>query len=138
VALDFITKLPLFKELMTGVMYDSIMIVTDRLTKYAYFISYLESSLTEDLVYIFHKHVVINHRFPQRIISNRDKLFISRFWKSLMDLLGIYHKLSTNSIGISPFFTNYEYYPFTPSGSKDLKPISEQAKIQMNKIKELH
>jgi hypothetical protein len=53
VALDFVTKLSLFKELMTGVIYNSIMVVINRFTKYAYFISYLESSLAEDLAYIF-------------------------------------------------------------------------------------
>jgi hypothetical protein len=63
VALDFVTKLPSFKELITGVIYDSIMVVTDRLTKYAYFISYLKSSLAEDLVYMFYKYVVANHGF---------------------------------------------------------------------------
>jgi protoheme ferro-lyase len=93
VTLDFVTKLPLFKELITGMIYDSIMIVTDRLTKYAYFIPYLENSLTEDLAYIFHKYIVANHGFPQRIISNKDKLFTSRFWKSLIDLLEIHYKL---------------------------------------------
>jgi hypothetical protein len=64
VALDFVIKLPLSKKLMTGMIYDSIMVVTDRLTKYAYFIPYLENSLTEDLAYIFHKHVMTNHEFP--------------------------------------------------------------------------
>jgi hypothetical protein len=63
VALDFVIKLPLFRELMIGVIYDSIMIVTDRFTKYAYFISYLESSSTEDLAYIFYKYVVANYGF---------------------------------------------------------------------------
>jgi hypothetical protein len=63
VTLDFITKLPLSKELITEIMYDSIMIVTNRLTKYAYFIPYLESSLAEDLAYIFHKYIVANHGF---------------------------------------------------------------------------
>jgi hypothetical protein len=78
-ALDFITKLPLFRKLMTGVIYNSIMIVTDRLTKYIYFIPYFESFSGKDLAYIFYKYVVANHGFPQRIISNKDKLFISRF-----------------------------------------------------------
>jgi hypothetical protein len=63
VALDFVTKLLLFKELIIGVIYDFIIIVTDRLTKYAYFISYLESSLAEDLAYIFYKYVVANYGF---------------------------------------------------------------------------
>jgi hypothetical protein len=61
--LDFVTKLPLFKKLMIKVIYDSIMIVINRLTKYTYFISYFKSFLTEDLAYIFHKYIVTNHRF---------------------------------------------------------------------------
>ena len=62
-ALDFVTKLPPFRKLITGVIYDFIIIVIDRLTKYAYFIPYLKNSSTEDLAYMFHKHVMANHRF---------------------------------------------------------------------------
>jgi hypothetical protein len=62
-ALDFVTKLLPFKELITGVVYDSIMVVTDRLTKYAYFIPYLKSFSAEDLAYMFYKHVMANHGF---------------------------------------------------------------------------
>jgi hypothetical protein len=62
-ALDFVTKLSLFKELITGVIYNSIIIVTDRLTKYAYFISYFESFLAEDLAYIFYKYIMANYGF---------------------------------------------------------------------------
>jgi hypothetical protein len=63
-ALDFVTKLSLFKELMTGVIYDFIIVVTDRFTKYVYFISYFKSFLAEDLVYIFYKYVMANYGFP--------------------------------------------------------------------------
>jgi hypothetical protein len=56
--------LPLSRELMTGVIYDSIIIVTDRFTKYAYFIPYLKNSSAEDLAYTFYKYVVANHGFP--------------------------------------------------------------------------
>jgi hypothetical protein len=62
-ALDFVTKLLLFKELITGVIYNSIIVVTDRLTKYVYFIPYLESFLAEDLAYIFYKYIMANHGF---------------------------------------------------------------------------
>jgi hypothetical protein len=78
-ALNFITKLPLSKEPMIEVMYDFIIIVTNKLTKYAYFIPYFENFSTENLVYIFYKHVMTNYKFPQRIINNKDKLFTSRF-----------------------------------------------------------
>jgi hypothetical protein len=63
VALDFITKLSLFKELMTEVIYDFIIVVTNRLTKYVYFISYFESFSAKDLAYMFYKYVVANYRF---------------------------------------------------------------------------
>jgi hypothetical protein len=62
-ALDFVTKLPLSKKLITGVIYDFIIIVTNRLTKYTYFIPYLKSFSAEDLVYMFYKHVVANYGF---------------------------------------------------------------------------
>jgi hypothetical protein len=63
-ALDFVTKLLLFRKLITEVIYDFIMVVTDRLTKYVYFIPYFESFSAKDLAYIFHKYIVANHRFP--------------------------------------------------------------------------
>jgi hypothetical protein len=63
-ALDFITKLLLSKKLITGVMYDFIIIVTNRFTKYAYFIPYLKNFSAENLAYIFHKYVMANYGFP--------------------------------------------------------------------------
>jgi hypothetical protein len=61
--LNFVTKLLLFKELIIGIIYNFIMIVTNRLTKYAYFIPYLKNFLTENLAYIFYKYVMANHGF---------------------------------------------------------------------------
>jgi hypothetical protein len=89
------TKLPLFRELIIGIIYDFIMVVTDRFTKYVYFIPYFESFLAEDLAYMFYKYIMANYRFLQRIINDRDKLFTSRFWKLLINLSGIHYKLLT-------------------------------------------
>jgi hypothetical protein len=83
--LDFIIKLPLSKEALTGVTYDFILIITDRLTKYAHFIFYKKGLTVEELVYIFNRNIIANHGILKEIISNRDKLFISNFWKSLID-----------------------------------------------------
>jgi hypothetical protein len=85
IVLDFIVKLPLSKEVLTGVIYNLILIVTDRLIKYAYFIPYKEGSTAEELVYTFNRNVIANYGILKEIINNRDKLFISNFWKSLMD-----------------------------------------------------
>jgi hypothetical protein len=63
VALDFVIKLPPFKKPIIGVIYNSIIVVTNRLTKYTYFIPYFENSSTEDLAYMFYKYVMANYGF---------------------------------------------------------------------------
>ena len=40
VSMDFIVKLLELEELMTKVVYNSILVIVDRLTKFAYFIPY--------------------------------------------------------------------------------------------------
>jgi len=114
IALDFVTKLPLSMDPMTKVKYDSILVITDRLTKYAYFIPYLESSNAEDLAYTFLRVIFANHGMPETIISDRDKLFTSKFWKSLMDQLGTKHKLST------------AYHPQTDGQTERINQVLEQ------------
>jgi hypothetical protein len=95
VALNFIIKLSPSVKPITEVVFDSILVIIDRLTKYGYFILYKESSLVEELAYIFNKHIIGNHEISKEIISNKDKLFTSRFWKSLADQLEIYYKIFT-------------------------------------------
>ena len=72
-------KLPLSKELITGIEYDSILVITDRLTKYIYILLYRKASDAKELVYIFLRVIVINYNILDKIISNRDKLFMSKF-----------------------------------------------------------
>jgi hypothetical protein len=67
----------------------------DRLTKYTYFIPYNEDFTVQSLVIIFVDRIVRYYRIPKAIISNRDKLFTSVFWKTLIVTLGIKLKLST-------------------------------------------
>jgi hypothetical protein len=77
--LDFIIKLLLSKEILTRIIYDLILVIINRLIKYAYFISYKESSTAEKLVYIFNRNIIINYGISEEIISDRNKLFISNF-----------------------------------------------------------
>jgi hypothetical protein len=91
--LNFIIKLPPSKEILTGITYDLILIVTNRLIKYAYFVPYKEGLTVEELIYTFNKNIITNHEILEEVINNRDKLFIFNFWKSLMDQLGIHQRL---------------------------------------------
>jgi len=95
ITMDWITKLPKSKEPLTGISYDSILVIQDKLTKYIHLIPYLEASNAEDLAYTINKTIFSQHGTPEQIISDRDKLFKSQFWQSLIDQLGIKHKLST-------------------------------------------
>ena len=51
----------------------------DRLTKYVYYILYLESSIVEDLAQVFFKTILTHYGMLMEIISNRDKLFTLKF-----------------------------------------------------------
>ncbi len=95
IALNFIVKLSKSKERVTKTTYNSILMITDRLIKYKYFLSYKKATFAKDLTYTFLRMIVVNHDLSDEIISNRNKLFTSKFWKSLVNQLEIHHKLST-------------------------------------------
>jgi hypothetical protein len=77
IILDFVIKLLLSRDLITRVKYNSILVITDRLTKYIYIILYLKASTIENLAYAFLRVVVVNYNALEEMISDRNKLFIS-------------------------------------------------------------
>lgn len=92
---NFIIKLSKFKESLMKTIYDAILIIKNQLTKYCYFLSYKKSFTIEDLTYTYLRVIVFKHDLSKKIISNRDKLFTSKFWTWLMQQLRIKHKLFT-------------------------------------------
>lgn len=95
VAFDFIMKLPLSRDPVSGVKYNSILVVTNQLMKYSYFIPYKESGTAEDLAFTILRIVICNHRLPDEWITDRGTWMTSKFWQALIAQLGINHKLST-------------------------------------------
>ena len=95
IALNFIIKLSKSKKKVTRIIYDFILIIMNRLIKYKYFLSYKKTTFAENLTYMFLRMIVTNHELSDEIILNKDKLFILKFWKSLMNQLKIHHKLLT-------------------------------------------
>ena len=49
------------------------------LIKYIYLKLYKEAYTIEDLVYIFNKIIITRHRILDKIVLDRDKLFILQF-----------------------------------------------------------
>ena len=53
--------------------------IIDRLTKYTYILLYKEASIVKDFTYTFLRTIVANYRVLEEIISDKDKLFTSKF-----------------------------------------------------------
>ena len=88
--MDFIIGLPKVQEK------DSIMVVVDRLTKYAHFFPISIHYKAPKIAELFFKEIFWLHGFPKNIISERDRKFLSLFWKELFRLAGIELNPSTN------------------------------------------
>ncbi|KAG0158308.1 hypothetical protein PDIDSM_5821 [Penicillium digitatum] len=84
ITMDFITKLPVSEG-----QHDMIMVIVDRLTKYAYMIPTTETIDANQMANIVLRHVVANHGLPSKITSDRDKLFTSNMWQSFADQMGL-------------------------------------------------
>ena len=57
------------------------MVVVNKHTKYMIFIPFNETYDAAKLGYIFLDKIIRIRGFPQEIISDRDKLFTSAYWK---------------------------------------------------------
>jgi len=106
--MDFIEGLPLSQG------HDTILVVVCRLTKMALFIPTCRDIDAEDLAHIFLSQVFAKHGTPTDIVSDRGKHFISRFWRSLCQLLSIKANLST------------AYHPETDGQTERVNQILEQ------------
>jgi hypothetical protein len=89
ISMDFITGLP--KSGNKSV----IMVVVDRLSKYAHFCALQHPFTTSTVAQIFMDQVFKLHGMPHSIVSDRDPTFTSNFWQELFKLQGTQLHLST-------------------------------------------
>ncbi|GJS47703.1 ty3-gypsy retrotransposon protein [Tanacetum coccineum] len=82
VSMDFITGLPASKGLTV------ILVVVDRFSKYAHFGPLPTSFNGHKVAEVFLDMVVKLHGIPKTIVSDRDPIFLSKFWTELFGLSG--------------------------------------------------
>ncbi|KAH7551268.1 reverse transcriptase [Bipolaris maydis] len=96
VTMDFIVKLPRSLEPGSARFCDTILVIVDRLTKAAKFVPTEETITAEECAYEVTKALVSEHGIPEEFITDRDKLFTSKYWNTFLAKLGVKKKLSTS------------------------------------------
>ena len=85
---DWITNLPVSEE-----GYDQILVVVDRVTKFAYLIPAKETDTAEDTAGRLFQVVFCVHGPPKMLVSDRDRRFTEKVFQKLMQLIGCKQKM---------------------------------------------
>lgn len=90
ISMDFVLSLPVLKN-----GNDTILTFVDRFSKRPHFIPCKSNITAVDVARLFDDHVFRLHGLPDSIVSDRDPLFTSKFWKELLKILKVQLKMGT-------------------------------------------
>ncbi len=124
--IDFIIKLPQLVNPVTNDKYDLIIVIIDKLTKYAIIILYKESYNASQLGFILLDRLIRDYSIPELITLNRDKLFILNYQKTLIASIRTKLRISI------------AYYPQTDRQTKRTNQTIEGTILIKDKIIRLH
>ena len=87
--MDFVEGLPLSGSA------NVIMVVVDKFSRFAHFVALRHPISAASVARAFLDHIYKLHGLPLAIISNRDRLFSSKFWQLLFKLAGTDLRMSS-------------------------------------------
>lgn len=90
VSMDFIEGLP-----RSG-RFNCILVVVDKFSRYAHFIPLSHPFSAADVAMAFMDNIYKLHSLPEQIISDRDRVFNSAFWRQLFALTGTTLSMSSS------------------------------------------
>jgi len=88
---DWITDLPVTRK-----GHNAILVVHDSVTKYAYLIPACNTDTAEETANKLFAQVFCLHGLPTQLVSDRDKLFTSKFFAQLMRILNVKQVMGTS------------------------------------------
>src|ERR1041384_2433370 len=74
---------------------NAILVLVDKLTKYAHFIPCKTTINEEETAQLIHDHIWCHYGLPQQIISDHDSRWTGAFWEHLTNKIGIKRALTT-------------------------------------------
>jgi hypothetical protein len=82
ISMDFIEGLPISEGK------DKILVIVDRLTKYAHFMRVRKTDSAKQIAEVFCKNIYKLHGFPKVIVSDRDAKFKGNVWREFCKQIG--------------------------------------------------
>jgi len=93
VSMDFIVGLP--PSRLGAQVFDSILVIVDRFTKFSLYIPTTKKITAEALAQLVERKLLAKYGLPEGILSDRGSVFTSDFWYHYCHLIGAARRMST-------------------------------------------
>jgi hypothetical protein len=94
IGVDFVGPLPESSNL--NGKFDMLLVIIDHLTSMVHLVPTKQTYRAKDIAEVIFDRVYKHHEMPSKIVSDRDSLFTSTFWKTFNELTGVELRMSSS------------------------------------------